>query len=156
MRIEITKLWIFGNLSNKFIIVNESNGLETLNPGIQGVSRAPWMFQYDLLCLWIPHLDGKIWRSSTNQAIALFIVDRSANTEFSVGTTSLSSSTRNKTLAENAVSQDEAYSLLKQPTSKLDWSHASRCSQYWLISRPDPIQSSSDHPWRLRLYRVNR
>ena len=98
--------------------------------------------------------------------MALFIVERSAKTEFSVGTTNLSSSTRNKTLAENAikgfqmdpfypirikllfenrpVSQDDAYSLLKQPTSKLDWSHASRCSQYWLISRPDPAQSSPD------------
>ena len=72
--------------------------------------------------------------------MALFIVERSAKTEFSVGTTSLSSSTRNKTRAENAikgfqndqpirikhpfenrpVSQDEAYSLLKHPTSKLD------------------------------------
>ena len=74
--------------------------------------------------------------------MALFIVERSAKTEFSVGTTNLSSSTRNKTRAENAmkgfqmdpvypirikilfenrpVSQDDAYSLLKQPTSKLD------------------------------------
>ena len=56
-------------------------------------------------CPVIPGLDGKICLSSTNQAMALFIVDRSAKTEFSVGTISLSSSTRNNTRAENAEMQ---------------------------------------------------